>query len=142
MQSDTLFHFAYSFVIVVSMTSFCIMQLFHKFGPFQRVYLATAKADCTICFISPVRDATKARGIEYEVAMSPLTRYIHTQAPPSNVGLTHISGSMCVHVKRITTLRSAKFLSGEHVVNASLGRYKANQKGMRYLRENKVGEYV
>ena len=43
---------------------FCIMQLFHKSGPFQRVYLATAKADCTICFITPVRDATKARGIK------------------------------------------------------------------------------
>jgi len=65
-----------------------LRDLFHKFGPFQRVYLATAKADCTICFISP--------------------------APPGNVGIAHISGTM----------------------------YKANQKGMRYLRDNKCGELI
>lgn len=65
-----------------------LRDLFHKYGPFQRVYLATAKADSTICFLSP--------------------------APPGNVGLTHVSGTM----------------------------YTANQKGMRYLRDNKCGEFI
>lgn len=45
-----------------------LRDLFQRYGPFQRVYLATAKADNTIVFT------------------------LH--APPGNVGLTHVSGKM------------------------------------------------
>ena len=40
--------------------------------------------------------------------MFPLFRYIHTQTPPSNVDITHISESMlCLHVNRVLLILDA-----------------------------------